>query len=110
MVAVLKSGVTQQQLDNLIAWFKSRGLDVHVSVGQYRTILGLIGDTSKIDTELLEGLDMIESVKRITEPFKSANRKFHPDDTSVDVGGGIRIGGGHFQLIVKNAMLRWSKR
>jgi 3-deoxy-7-phosphoheptulonate synthase len=99
MVAVLKPGVTQQQIDNLTAWFKNRGLDVHVSVGQYRTILGLIGDTSKIDTELLEGLDMIESVKRITEPFKSANRKFHPDDSAVDVGGGIKIGGGHFQLI-----------
>jgi 3-deoxy-7-phosphoheptulonate synthase len=99
MVAVLKPGTTQQQIDNLIAWFKSKGLDVHLSVGQYRTILGLIGDTSKIDTELLEGLDMIESVKRITEPFKSANRKFHPDDTAIDVGGGILVGGGHFQLI-----------
>jgi 3-deoxy-7-phosphoheptulonate synthase len=99
MVAVLKPGVTQQQLDNLIAWFKGRGLDVHVSVGQFRTILGLIGDTSTIDTELLEGLDMIESVKRITEPFKSANRKFHPDDSVIDVGGGIKIGGGNFQII-----------
>jgi 3-deoxy-7-phosphoheptulonate synthase len=99
MVAVLKPGTTQQQIDNLIKWFKSRGLDVHVSVGQFRTILGLIGDTSKIDVELLEGLDMVESVKRITEPFKSANRKFHPDDSVVDIGGGVKIGGGHFQLI-----------
>jgi 3-deoxy-7-phosphoheptulonate synthase len=99
MVAVLKPGTTQQQIDNLINWFKSRGLDVHVSVGQFRTILGLVGDTSKIDVELLEGLDMVESVKRITEPFKSANRKFHPDDSVVDAGNGILIGGGHFQLI-----------
>jgi 3-deoxy-7-phosphoheptulonate synthase len=99
MVAVLKPGVTQQQIDNLTAWFKSKGLDVHISVGQYHTILGLIGDTSKIDIELLEGLDMIESVKRITEPFKSANRKFHPDDTCVEITDGICIGGGHFQLI-----------
>jgi 3-deoxy-7-phosphoheptulonate synthase len=99
MVAVLKPGVTQQQIDNLTAWFKSKGLDVHLSVGRYRTILGLIGDTSVVDIELLEGLDMIESVKRITEPFKSANRKFHPDETIVDVGAGIKIGGGHFQLI-----------
>jgi 3-deoxy-7-phosphoheptulonate synthase len=98
MVAVLKPGVTQDQIDNLIKWFKSRGLDVHVSVGQFRTILGLIGDTSTIDTELLEGLDIIETVKRITEPFKSANRKFHPDDTSVSIGD-LKIGGGHFQLI-----------
>jgi 3-deoxy-7-phosphoheptulonate synthase len=99
MIAVLKPGTTQQQIDNLITWFKSKGLDVHLSVGQYRTILGLIGDTTKIDVELLEGLDMIESVKRITEPFKSANRKFHPDDSAVDVGNGVLIGGGHFQLI-----------
>ncbi len=98
MVAVLKPGATQQQIDNLTKWFKSRGLDVHVSVGEYRTILGLIGDTSTIDTELLEGLDIIESVTRITESFKSANRKFHPDDSIVDIGG-VKIGGGHFQLI-----------
>ncbi len=98
MVAVLKPGTTQQQIDNLTKWFKSRGLDVHLSAGQYRTIVGLIGDTSMIDTELLEGLEMIESVTRITEPFKSANRKFHPDDTVVDIGG-VKIGGGHFQMI-----------
>jgi 3-deoxy-7-phosphoheptulonate synthase len=101
MVAVLKPGTTQQQIDTLIAWFKSRGLEVHLSVGQFRTILGLIGDTSKIDVELLEGLDMIESVKRISDPFKSANRKFHPDDSAVDISGDgrIKIGGGHFQII-----------
>lgn len=98
MVAVLKPGVTEQQIETLINWFKSKGMDVHVSVGQLRTIIGLIGDTTKIDIGLLEGLDMIESVKRITEPFKSANRKFHPDDSIVDIGG-IKIGGGHFQLI-----------
>lgn len=98
MVAVLKPGVTEQQIENLINWFKSKGMDVHVSVGQFRTIIGLIGDTSKIDIGLLEGLDMIESVKRITEPFKSANRKFHPDNSVIDIGG-IKIGGGHFQMI-----------
>jgi len=98
MVAVLKQGATQQQIDNLVAWFKSRGLDVHISVGKYRTIIGLIGDTSQIDVDLLMGLDMIESVKRITEPFKSAGRSFHPDDTVVEVAG-RKIGGGHFQII-----------
>lgn len=98
MVAVLKPGVTEQQIENLINWFKSKGMDVHVSVGQFRTIIGLIGDTSKIDIGLLEGLDMIESVKRITEPFKSANRKFHPDNSVIDIGG-VKIGGGHFQMI-----------
>jgi len=100
MVAVLKQGVTKTQIDNLITWFKGRGLDVHLSEGKFSTIIGLIGDTSQIDIELIEGLDIIESVKRITEPFKSANRKFHPDDTVVEIGEGkIKLGGGNFQMI-----------
>ena len=98
MIAVLKQGVQKQQVDNLVTWFKSRGLDVHISEGKYQTILGLVGDTSTVDIDLLSGLDIIESVKRISEPFKNANRKFHPDDTVVDVGG-IKIGGGNFQII-----------
>ena len=99
MIAVLKSGAPEQQIENLITWFKDRGLDVHISQGQEHTVLGLIGDTRKIDTELLTALDIIESVTRITEPFKSANRKFHPDDTVVSITDNIKIGGGHFQFI-----------
>ena len=98
MIAVLKDGVAKEQVDNLIAWFEKRGLEVHLSVGKFSTVIGLIGNTNEIDIDLLEGLDIIESVKRITEPYKSANRKFHPDDTVVDIGG-IKIGGGYFQLI-----------
>ncbi len=98
MVAVLKPGVPQEKINNLIEWFRSRNLDVHVSVGQFHTILGLIGDTSSIDIDLLRSLDIIESVMRISEPFKSANRKFHPDNSVIDVGG-VKIGGGHFQII-----------
>lgn len=98
MVAVLKPGATKQQIDNLIEWLKGRGLSVNITKGEFDTVLGLVGDTSQIDIELLEGLEIIESVKRITEPFKSANRKFHPDDSILDVGG-VKIGGPHFQLI-----------
>lgn len=98
MVAVLKPGVPQEKIDNLIEWFRSRSLDVHVSQGQYHTILGLIGDTSSIDIDLLRSLDIIESVMRISEPFKSANRKFHPEPSVVEIGG-LKIGGGHFQII-----------
>lgn len=98
MVAVLKPGTTRQQIDNLCSWFKSRGLDVHISEGSTHTIIGLIGDTSKIDIELLEAIEIIETVKRISDPFKSANRKFHPDDTVINIGG-IQIGGGSFQFI-----------
>ena len=98
MVAVLKPGTKKQQIDNLSVWLKSRGLDVHISEGKTHTIIGLIGDTSKIDVELLEAIDIIESVKGISDPFKSANRKFHPDDTVVEIGD-IKIGGGNFQFI-----------
>ena len=98
MVAVLKQGATNEQIKNLTAWLEGRGLSVHLSKGEYHTILGLIGDTSRIDTELLKGLEMVETVKRISEPFKSANRKFHPDDSVIEAGG-IKIGGKNFQLI-----------
>jgi 3-deoxy-7-phosphoheptulonate synthase len=98
MIAVLKPNVSDQQMQTLIAWFKGRGLDVHVSKGKFQTILGLIGDTSQVDIDLLNGLEIIESVKRISEPFKNANRKFHPDDTVVDIAG-YKIGGGNFQII-----------
>ena len=98
MVAVVKSGTSQQQIENLCSWFKSRGLDVHISNGKTCTVLGLVGDTSKIDIELLESMDIIESVKRISDPFKGVNRKFHPDDTIVSIGD-IKFGGGNFQFI-----------
>ncbi len=98
MIAVVKSGANQQQVESLLTWFHARGLKTHVSEGEFQTIIGLIGDTSQVDIDLLEGLEIVESVKRISEPFKSANRKFHPDDTIIDIGG-HKIGGGHFQMI-----------
>ena len=98
MVAVLRPGATKEQIDNLTAWMEGRGLKVHLSRGEFHTIMGLIGDTSKIDTELLESLEMVESVKRISEPFKSSNRKFHPDDSIIEVAG-LKIGGPHFHII-----------
>jgi len=98
MVAVLKPSATLEQIEKLTEWLESRGLKVHLSKGEFYTILGLIGDTSQIDTELLEGLDMVDTVKRISEPFKSANRKFHPDDSVIEVGG-LKIGGSNFQMI-----------
>jgi len=98
MIAVLKSSATKQQVDNLIEWFEKQGLRVNESKGEYCTVLGLIGDTTRIDTDLLQGLDIIESVTRISEPFKKANRKFHPEDTVVDIGG-VKIGGGNFAVM-----------
>ncbi len=98
MIAVLKHGTTPEQTQHLIAWLRNMGLDVHVSQGHEVTILGLIGDTSRVDMELLGSLGIVESVKRVSEPFKQANRKFHPNDTVVQVGN-ARIGGGNFAMI-----------
>ena len=98
MIAVLKHNVTEAQLEHLKGWLNGLGLGVHISRGSYQTVVGLVGDTSRVDIDLLQGLDMVESVTRISEPFKSANRKFHPDDTVVTVGQ-AKIGGGHFALI-----------
>ena len=98
MIAVLKRGTTKQQLDHLLSWLKNMSLDVHVSEGQEFTVLGLIGDTSRVDMELLGSLEIVESVKRVSEPFKQANRKFHPNDSIIDAGG-VKIGSGYFAMI-----------
>ncbi len=98
MITVLKHGVTEQQRNKLIAWFEEQGIRVNVSVGEYQTVLGLIGDTTRIDDELIASLDMVDSVKRISEPFKKANRKFHPENTVIQVGN-TYVGGGNMTLI-----------
>ncbi len=98
MVAIIKHGATEEQLNSLTAFFREKGVGVHIVNGEYQTIIGLIGDTSKIDIEMVQGLDIVESVKRISEPFKCANRKFHPDDSVIDIGG-AKVGGGHFGII-----------
>lgn len=98
MIAVLKHGTTQAQTQHLVNWLKNLNLDVHISEGSEVTVLGLIGDTSRIDMDLLKSLDMVETVKRVSEPFKQANRKFHPKDTVIEVGD-VKIGGGHFAMI-----------
>ena len=98
MIAVLKNGTTEKQIENLSNWIKAQGLDVHISYGSQHIIMGLVGDTSKIDEDLLRGLEIVENVKRISEPFKSANRKFHPDDSIITVGN-TSVGGDIFSVI-----------
>ena len=99
MIAVLKHGTTETQTQHLIDWLKRMQVDVHVSHGKEVTVLGLVGDTSRVDMELLGSLEIVESVKRVSEPFKQANRKFHPNDTIVEVDDHVKIGGGHFVTI-----------
>ena len=98
MIAILKQGTTAEQTEHLVDWLKRMHLDVHISQGKEVTILGLVGDTSRVDMELLNSLEIVEAVKRVSEPFKQANRKFHPQDTIVEAGG-AKIGGGYFGLI-----------
>ena len=98
MITVLKSSATQEQRNHLIDWLKSQNLEVHISEGSEYTILGLVGDTTHIDMDLLASLEIVHSVKRVTEPFKKCNRKFHPEDSVVPAGN-TKVGGGNFAVI-----------
>ena len=98
MIAILKPGTTPAQTDHLVSWLKAMNLDVHISHGKEVTILGLVGDTTRVDIDLLKSLEMVDTVKRVSEPFKQANRKFHPMDTIIEVGN-ARIGDGYFAMI-----------
>lgn len=98
MIAILKNGTTDEQTAHLVSWLKQMNLDVHISKGAEMTVLGLIGDTSRVDMELLSSLEIVSSVKRVSEPFKQANRKFHPNDSIIQIGN-VKIGGGYFAMI-----------
>ena len=99
MIAIVKETATQEQLDHFISWIEGRGFKTNVSQGDNETIVGIIGDTTQIDPFLLESMDIIERVQRVSEPFKKANRKFHPEDSVIDCGHGVLIGGSHFQVM-----------
>jgi 3-deoxy-7-phosphoheptulonate synthase len=99
MVILLKQGADGRQIDQLIAWLNGQGVEASLSKGGAGPMIGLVGSVNALDAELLKSLDIVEDVKRISEPYKNANRKFHAEDTVIDVGGGVKIGGGHFQII-----------
>ena len=102
MITVLKRNTTTEQRENLIKWFEEQGVKVHVSVGEFQTVLGLVGDTSGIDMDMLKLLDIVDDVKRISESYKKSNRKFHPEDTIIKVpaeAGETLCGGGNFAVI-----------
>lgn len=98
MIVAVNNNAKKEQFNNLVEWIESQGVQVHISKGEYTTVLGLIGDTSRIDIELLEGLDIVSRVMRVSEPFKNANRKFKESDTCIDIGN-TKIGAGHFAMI-----------
>ena len=100
MIIIVKPEVKQEQVNDLIHWIESQNLRTHLSTGDYSTIIGVIGDTSKLDSDLIRGLDIVENVKRVSEPYKNANRKFHPQDSVIQVGADkCLVGGGHFAMI-----------
>lgn len=98
MIIIIKKGAEESQVENLKSLLKSRNIEPHVSRGSMQTIIGCVGDVAHIDPALIEALDVVESVQRIQEPFKAANRKFHPEDTTVDCSG-AKLGGGFFGVI-----------
>ena len=98
MIVILKKNPDEKQLQNLIAWLESLNITIHPSEGQNHVVLGLVGDTSVVDIDLLRALDIVEDVKRVQEPYKNANRKFHEEDTIIKVGN-TQIGGDVFSVI-----------
>ena len=98
MIVVLKPNPNPDQVQGFIAWLESKGISVHKSVGVNETIFGLVGDTASLDIGLIAALDIVEDVKRIVEPYKDANRKFHPEDTVIPVGN-TQVGGGTLTIM-----------
>ena len=97
MVVILKQKADPAKVESLITWMKRQGVEVKEMVGTGTTILGLIGDTASVDEDAIRANEIVENVRRISEPFKAANRKFHPEDTVIEVCG-RKLGGGHFQV------------
>ena len=98
MIIVLKKDADKKQVESLMGWLKERHITPHVSAGEHETLIGCIGDVAKMDIGLVQALSVVESVQRIQEPYKAANRKFHPEDSVVDCSG-VKVGGGNFQVI-----------
>ena len=98
MVVVMKPGTRQQDIDALVSRLKELDLDVGITNGVGCTILGLVGDTTAVDMDKISINPHVERVMRVQEPYKKANRKFHPDDSVIDVEG-VKIGGGSFAVI-----------
>ena len=102
MVIVMKPGVSQEKIQTLVAQLEhNHGVTVGITNGVGCSILGLVGDTAHIDMDKLSMNDDVERVMRVQEPYKKANRKFHPEDSVADVSG-VPIGGGKFTVIARN--------
>ena len=99
MIIIINSKTKPEKVSDLVNWIERKGLKTHITEGEYQNIIGVIGDTSRIDEDQVKSFDIVEAVKRVSEPFKQANRKFHPHDTVVEVTPEVKIGHGNFGLI-----------
>lgn len=99
MIIIINSKTKPEKVSDLVNWIERKGLKTHITEGDYQNIIGVIGDTSRIDEDQVKSFDIVEAVKRVSEPFKQANRKFHPHDTVVEVTPEVKIGHGNFGLI-----------
>lgn len=98
MIILLKKDAEQSQVENLLTLLRMKNITPSVSVGQMQTLIGCVGDVAHVDPGLIEALDVVESVQRIQEPYKAANRKFHPEPSVIDCSG-VKVGGGNFGVI-----------
>lgn len=98
MVIILKKGASSVQVESLKALLQAKNITPRVTEGQHETIIGCVGDITHLDPGLIEALDGVESVQRIQEPYKAANRKFHPADSIIDCSG-VKVGGGNFAVV-----------
>ena len=98
MIILIKQGAQKSQVDNLINWLKAQNIDPHISVGSHETLIGCVGDVAHLDIDLVSALDVVASVQRVGDPYKAANRKFHPEPSVIDCSG-VKVGGGHFGVI-----------
>ena len=99
MIIIINSKTKPEKVSDLVNWIERKGLKTHITEGDYQNIIGVIGDSSRIDEDQVKSFDIVEAVKRVSEPFKQANRKFHPHDTVVEVTPEVKIGHGNFGLI-----------
>lgn len=98
MIVILKPEATKEQVLQLCRQFEEQGLKIHASEGEHTQLIGLVGDTASLDIDLVRANVIVADIKRVSEPYKKANRKFHPADTIVETGG-VKIGGGYFAVM-----------
>ena len=98
MIIIMKQNAKKEDVGELMQWIRAKNIEIDVSEGQHKVLLGLVGDTTSLDINAISAFPSVEAVRRIQEPYKKANRQFHPEDTVVEVGG-VKIGGGNFQVI-----------